>query len=139
MQYAWGICDRSCLCHKISLVWHLPDQKIPGKVLMTPSFCTYIHVDVVNVIVNCCFTPVRALLPFLCSYLCAPSGLRGVVILTCHASSLCIIIALQDYSGYRLCMQCRTPATAVYSIAARSYSTLKVNAQCTHGMCSLEL
>ena len=63
----------------------------------------------------------------------------AVLILTCHASSLCIIIALQDYSGYRLCVQCRTPATAVYSIAARSYSTLKVHAQCTQGMCSLEL
>ena len=89
------LCDRSRLhimymyvytCHKISLIWHLPNRKSPEK----RSWCFLSHVDIMNVMADCWFTP-----GLLCSYLCASLGswglgvrrvTSGVVILMCYAS-----------------------------------------------------
>ena len=46
------------------------------------GLCVHVILDVVNVMLDCQFTPGRALIMFLCSYLCVPSGSRdprGVV------------------------------------------------------------
>ena len=57
------------ICHKISAVWHHAGQKVYRKASIHAAFL--LHLDIMNVTVNCYITPGRVLLPILCSYLCA--------------------------------------------------------------------
>ena len=108
------------------------------KKCLEKSGCFPFALDIVNVMVDCRFTPGRAL--HVC--LCAPRGLGGQMLgmspykvqLFLHAICLHIVAAQPlETAQARQHEQCRMPVTTVQCWCM--CSTLKVHAQCAHGTC----
>ena len=91
MQYAQKGYAIGCICislHMVAKYW--PFKKMPVKNVQKSTVVFLLHLDIVNVTVNCRFIPGHALLPFPCLCMCALSGLWGLAVkcLACHEVQL---------------------------------------------------
>ena len=96
-----------CICHKNHSFGIFPVKNLQ-KIAQGAFF---LHLDIVNVMLDCWFNPDRALLLFLCSCLCAPFGFTEVTGPGVHTRAHWLVytmyvlsIPLTVLSTFRVCV-----------------------------------